>query len=953
MQLVLDRCRLDLERGIISYLDGSHARLTDIERRLLLYLASNVNRDISSSALYRDVWGYADSVNTRAATRAVYRLRRKIEEDPSDPTHLITVYNVGFRLWLSGTERSPTAEPARGSAVSGPTPRPEAAPRALMPLRPPLIGREAALEKLRGILDGSARLVTVCGLGGVGKTLLVCQLLQEREGAVFCDLSAARDASSVMARIAHAVNGKAPSTPTVALLQRYDIRLMVLDNVDHLQDVLGEMIEGWLTGCLQLQVVLTSRAPMSLVGGQRMVLGPMSVEDGMALFMERLREYRPRVVLDQRQRSLIREIVERVDRIPLAIELAASRARAVPLSALLVRLKDRFQVLRSDGAHPERQGAIWTILHDTWASLDALTQAGLSSCSIFQGAFSLADVEAVLPGTPERVFESLEVLIDSGLIDLGEDEHYRMLDTVREFSSAQLTGRARHEALKRHACRFAALGSPQALRALDTHGGSERRKALLSKLPDLLLACRWAISAGESDLAFQTFEASWQGLRFSRMYAQALALATSLLELPDLPLHVQVTVQIRHGLALSYTNRSRDGLLMLQQAHAAALASSDAALHGLASNNLASLLKRTQNYDGALQCYSEAVAFYEEAGDPHRAARAALNLAGVLAQKDRKAATVRCRAALEIVYAHGDLQAVALGHQQLSAWSVEVCDYAEAIYQLEQAISISEQAGKLDDAASHRKQIAFLLLVQQQFAAARRFLERAERFYLKSSDQLGQAEITTLHGNLALFEDRLMDARRHAMTALRFHRQLSNQYVGPALNNLAYILWNLGHQEEAVGHYLEALEWAQRFRSVVLEVVVLSKLGLLRLERRELESAAERLDQAVAKARAHSLSQYLGVGLAYRAYQRGCSGDIAASRADRLESAVLMSPAEGMEGWFIARCMSGMAAVLTGDLDDARAALSDAQQRALPSTHLRRSIRQLSAALAECEASST
>ena len=108
-----------------------------------------------------------------------------------------------------------------------------------------------------------------------------------------------------------------------------------------------------------------------------------------------------------------------------------------------------------------------------------------------------------------------------------------------------------------------------------------------------------------------------------------------------------------------------------------------------------------------------------------------------------------------------------------------------------------------------------------------------------------------------------------------------------------------------------------------------------------------------AKARAHSLSQYLGVGLAYRAYQRGCSGDIAASRADRLESAVLMSPAEGMEGWFIARCMNGMAAVLTGDLDDAHAALSDAQQRALPSTHLRRSIRQLSAAIAEREASST
>src|SRR5260370_22197993 len=258
------------------------------------------------------------------------------------------------------------------------------APRARSVSPPPLpptalIGREQEMARALTFLQrGSARLLTLTGPSGVGKTRLGIQLTQElgerfEDGGVFVSLAPLRDPSLLSATLAQALGlldqpFRSVTEQVQTYLQEKQL-LLVLDNFEHLRQA-APFIADLLATCTRLQILITSRAPLHIRGEQELAIAPLPLEAAVALFRARAQEVRP-----ERDYvwSDVAAICEQVDCLPLAIELAAMHVKVLALPLLLERLSSRFTLLR-DGAQdlPKRQRTMQSAI--AW-SYDMLTAA--------------------------------------------------------------------------------------------------------------------------------------------------------------------------------------------------------------------------------------------------------------------------------------------------------------------------------------------------------------------------------------------------------------------------------------------------------------------------------------------------------------------------------------------------------------------------------------------------
>jgi len=276
---------IDLEQRTVRRRDGTQS-LTPTEAALLGYLAERTEPS-DRAQLLQEVWGYHPSVESRTVFNAVRRLRMKIEIDPGAPVHLLTVRGAGYRF-----QETPSADIGIDS----------------------FFGRQGDLEKLGERLK-NARLVTIVGPGGIGKTRLVRRYLHQVPG-IFCDLQDAQDEIDLRACVALAL-GATPERLEEALADAE--RLLVLDNVEQIVDVVGTVLPAWLEhGCF----LVTSRIPLQLRGEVLHELAPLPMEAATAMFEDRIDAASTG---HRGQGALITEIVKRLDCHPLALELAAAR----------------------------------------------------------------------------------------------------------------------------------------------------------------------------------------------------------------------------------------------------------------------------------------------------------------------------------------------------------------------------------------------------------------------------------------------------------------------------------------------------------------------------------------------------------------------------------------------------------------------------------------------------
>jgi predicted ATPase/DNA-binding CsgD family transcriptional regulator len=312
------------------------------------------------------------------------------------------------------------------------------------------IGREAELAEAGGLLDG-ARLLTLTGPGGAGKTRLAVRLAASvtehfPDGVWFVDFSPLPGGEFVWAEVASTlgVNPSGPGTTVAETVGRHfaaQRALVVLDNCEHVVASAAEVTAKLLAAAPALKILATSREPLAVGGEVTWSVPPLSEADGIDLFIDRAKQVRPRFRVREEEAEDVRSICRRLDGLPLAIELAAARVRALDPAYIAAGLKDHLALLPSGPrSAPRRQSTLAASFDWSHELLPDAERALLRQLSVFAGGF---DVEAALAVCPAATLEMLAALTDRSLIMLepSSDQagaRYRMLETVREFAAEHL-----------------------------------------------------------------------------------------------------------------------------------------------------------------------------------------------------------------------------------------------------------------------------------------------------------------------------------------------------------------------------------------------------------------------------------------------------------------------------------------------------------------------------------
>ncbi len=326
-------------------------------------------------------------------------------------------------------------------------PAPPAASR-LPAERSPFVGRRAELGRLRALL-GEARVVTLVGPGGVGKTRLALRAADGLRrsfpgGVVLADLADTADPALTAAVVAGALDvrdgsGRWLPAALAEVLGEQRV-LLVLDNCEHLRDACAILVDGLVTSCPGLSVLATSRIPLDVAGESLCPVGPLTDAEGSALLEQRARAAVPDLALAAGDAEILVELCRRLDGVPLAIELAAVRLRTLTPAQLLERLDDRFGLLRRSGsAGPGRHRTLRATMEWSADLLGEPERVLWRRAAVFAADFDLAAAEAVCAGDglgPRHVLEALTGLVDASLLAVdrsGAVPRFRMLETVRAF----------------------------------------------------------------------------------------------------------------------------------------------------------------------------------------------------------------------------------------------------------------------------------------------------------------------------------------------------------------------------------------------------------------------------------------------------------------------------------------------------------------------------------------
>src|SRR5215213_2435829 len=393
----------------------------------------------------------------------------------------------------------------------------------------PLIGRERETATLVSMLgQHDARLLTVTGPGGVGKTRLALHVAADvgaafPDGVVFVDLATVTD-PALVAPVVAAVLGvrEASGQPLVDQVRAFlrDKRLLlVLDNFEQVVEA-APLVVTLLAGCPGLAVLATSRVRLRVSGEREYPLSPLGLPDdggqrpvdalrpseAVRLFVARAQAVQPDFALSPANAVVVADICRRLDGLPLAIELAAARIKSLSVSALLSRMESRLPLLTGGGRDlPLRQQTMRDTIAWSYDLLSPEEQTQFQRLAVFVGGFSLEAAEAVAePGGSGTVFDIISSLLDSSLLlkqEAGDGEsRFRMLETIREFGLERLTASGAEAPVRQaHAAWYLALA--EAAESSMRGGAAQARwlDRLEADHPNLRAALTWFEQTGDAE----------------------------------------------------------------------------------------------------------------------------------------------------------------------------------------------------------------------------------------------------------------------------------------------------------------------------------------------------------------------------------------------------------------------------------------------------------------------
>jgi predicted ATPase/class 3 adenylate cyclase len=429
---------------------------------------------------------------------------------------------------------------ADGLGSDFPPPRTlDARPSNLPPQLTSFVGREEEIAEVERLL-GHTRLLTLTGPGGSGKSRLAVAVAADlltrfRDGSCFVDLSPVTDPALVPAAVANALGvPEAAGRPILDGVKEHlrDRELLqVVDNFEQVAEA-GPVIEELLVAAPRLRTMVTSRVVLALRGEQEYAVPPLHVPDpgrlphdpsalgaveAVRLFCERALAASPRFTLTEDNAPVVAEITARLDGLPLAIELAATRTKVLTPTEILSRLERRLSILTSRSRTlPERQRTLRAAIAWSYDLLDPVEQRLFGRLSVFTGGWTFEAAEAVCD--PEELgldaLDGLTSLVDKSLIRRseppGRPARFSMLETIREFAQEQLEASGDPEpVLRRHADHYLRLAE-EAEPHLTAKDQGEWLDRCDTEHANIRAALRWAIDRGETGRAQAAAGALWR-----------------------------------------------------------------------------------------------------------------------------------------------------------------------------------------------------------------------------------------------------------------------------------------------------------------------------------------------------------------------------------------------------------------------------------------------------------
>jgi len=686
--------------------------------------------------------------------------------------------------------------------------------------RTPFIGREREIGLLLDELGRGTGLITLCGPSGMGKTRLVLQVQSEvaktaaSDGRTrFCNLAAAQETADVEGVVAHVLGipGQSGKDLARALSRRGDL-LLVLDNLDDVADRIGELLGRWIDSCPQLQILATSIVPLGLDGEISFDLGPLDLVDATALYLERARRAWPARSFSAEEEPTIRELVGRLDRIPLAIELAAARVQVCPPRALLSQLDERFELLRSEGKG--RHGSLLEALTLTWGYLSAQEKAALARASIFEGGFTYEAACQVL-GDDAAGVGTLELLSDlrsKALLQIEESSppRFSLFESIKDFAAKELLRTGDHqETLRRHAAYFVEHGAAQ---AADLDG------------PRAMEASAWLHVESENLLA---------------------VLHRNLLTSP--------LVAANAGLAISALALANEGYVpstfhLVETTLDAARRSGDPVLLARALGNHAKTIMDVRE-DEALAELEEGLALARAAAAPAVEGELLIRLAlSSWARRDLEQTSTLIDRAVAIGREERVPQIEARALLGRAAIAREAGAFDEVEQTNTRILAILRRHGFLRFEALALVWMGSFWIWQGRFRAARRALHDAvEKCRTQLVDRLAEANALTNLGALELAAGNLEEARRRSLEALAIQRELGNRSgEGLALGNLGNIALESDDLKLAEEYLVESISLHEEASSRRYQAAVLPFLAVVEMRMGRAMEARRSLDEALA-----------------------------------------------------------------------------------------------------------
>lgn len=814
---------------------------------------------------------------------------------------------------VGGTLAPPTAGPVRDDVS-----------HALPAERDAYVGRRSEAAQLLHGLERS-RLVTITGPGGTGKTRFMVHFGWAHQGEwpgglQFCDLTEARSVADIARALAASLDvpldGSDPVVRLGHVLAERGECVVLLDNFEQIVEHARATVGRWLDLAPGARFVVTSRAPLALRGERLLALDTLPLEEATALFLARARAARPDLDPTDEERGQIVELVELLDRLPLALELAAARIRTLSPGRMLARMDDRFRLLTTRGRN-DRRATLRATLDWSWDLLGAEERQALAQLSVFEGGFDLEAAEAIVEvAGDDWVLDLVESLVDKSLVRNLSSERFGLLVSVQEYASEKLDELAqRGGAEERHAAWYAALGSSDALRSHSLNGGIAARARTRAELDNLLAAHR---RTSDGSVRAAVALAAWSVFILQGPLQAGREVLTSSLETQGVPPERRVDLLRMVAAADERLGRPRDAERWAHQALSEAAALGDARREAETRMLLGNIYRATGQLDEAKLHSETARAICRRLGARQPEGVATGNLAVVVQALGHMEEAERLyREAERISHGVGDRRQVGMVYTNLGVLAGQRGRLAEAQGLFEKAYAIAERAGAGRSQSFCLLNLGLVYSHRGEHEGAMERFEEALRLARTTGDRRLQAACLGYLGGIYRDVGQRALAASTASQFLVLAEELQDvRRAGMAHGLLGHLKRLAGDFEGAAEHLNRALQAHIEVRSVNLVPRWRAELARLALLRQDLAECHRLLTQAREEAKAYPPVLAEVEVLVVRAHLAQGELDAAASGLTQLE------PPSGRAGAMY-RCAQAELRLAQGDVQGAQHALDE------------------------------